>query len=421
MHASKYNLDKVLPKYQQNAKNYFASSGDLSSLLDTTQSLEYEDIKDENRKRIMDKLHKGQRKLLIAEIGHLSNCIKSTDKAIVFYIGAGPGDKAWLITKLFPNVKFVFIDPTRFQIVLDSGQTYADEVNSSNYKSIDITYIGRYAKHNTHPVKYFHNGGEHFGDCPDNGDIFANPNCYDEYIDYIYNSSNRIFINERYASLRASVFAKKLFEARPDYVSIFWSDIRSVSKSKPTGQDIIADNYFNMSMLELCKPDYAMIKFRTPYSKITNLSKGLAVPREADFTIRCTEKLFDIDIATEAAKGNIAFFGGDIHVECWSPRHSTESRLYLTKSQICKNNIKWYNCEEYENSFYHYNEIIRIAGLYENEWVGDVDGMDHHTDCALEGKIWTLYKSISGMDHDELKKFINRIPNYINQDLTSIY
>jgi len=62
-------------------------------------------------------LHWGQRKLLLAEIEFLLICAKdpiSSTCNTVVYVGAASGAHLTLLFQLFPNIKFILVDPAKF-------------------------------------------------------------------------------------------------------------------------------------------------------------------------------------------------------------------------------------------------------------------------------------------------------------------
>jgi hypothetical protein len=64
-------------------------------------------------------VHIGQRKLFLSEIQHLSAKLKSKDEvAIVVYAGSAASNKGWMEHLMFPNVKFLFVDPNMFKIYI---------------------------------------------------------------------------------------------------------------------------------------------------------------------------------------------------------------------------------------------------------------------------------------------------------------
>ncbi|EFC42151.1 predicted protein [Naegleria gruberi] len=77
--------------------------------IDTFPKIPYSDENKRNR----NALHWGQRKLLLSEIEFLTEY--SHDGDVVIYAGAAPGSHlVYLAEVLFPNLKFMLVDPNKF-------------------------------------------------------------------------------------------------------------------------------------------------------------------------------------------------------------------------------------------------------------------------------------------------------------------
>ena len=59
-------------------------------------------------------MHWGQRKLLMTEIEFLTQYSKKND--MVLYVGAAPAIHTSFLSKLFPTLKFILVDPMKFNI-----------------------------------------------------------------------------------------------------------------------------------------------------------------------------------------------------------------------------------------------------------------------------------------------------------------
>jgi hypothetical protein len=64
-------------------------------------------------------IHWGQRKLLLSEIEFLTKF--SVPGATVLYAGAAPGTHTLYLIELFPELKFVLVDPAPFSNKLKEG------------------------------------------------------------------------------------------------------------------------------------------------------------------------------------------------------------------------------------------------------------------------------------------------------------
>jgi len=290
-------------------------------------------------------VHIGQRKLFLSEIQHLSAKLKSKDEvAIVVYSGAAPTNKAWMEHLMFPNVKFLLVDPNMFNIYIqtyqDSHYLHADE------KTNRIVYYGN-SKTNFNPgysikqsdcsIKYF--DGEREIIIPDKYSQAAPlDNHVDEvdmrYIKHFFESDNCIFINEKYFSNNTARFCNELFKYRQNYPkykdckTFYWSDIRTDSGGErddyPDDLDILWNTAMMYNWVKIAEPDYAMLKFRTPYlnGEPINFDR-----HRADFDL-CAKLGNDLEKIIKTTK-NFSFFKGEIYHQAWHGRISTETRLWI--------------------------------------------------------------------------------------------
>lgn len=208
-----------------------------------------------------------------------------------------------------------------------------------------------------------------------------------------------IYICEKYFTNETAKFCKKLFEARKNYPkfagckTLFWSDIRTDSNPEgdnPGDLDIVWNSAMMYNWLRLSEPDFAMLKFRTPYlnpNTIINFDKY-----RQDFDL-CAQ--LGNPMENEIKKtGNFKFLKGEIYHQAWHGRISTETRLWINGDDIKNNVIKVYDVKKYEETLFYYNSIRRTSMLHENP-LADVNlRFDHCGDCALEAHIWLQYKKL---------------------------
>lgn len=103
-------------------------------------------------------VHMGQRKLFLSEIQHLSAKLQKDEPAIVVYSGSAPTNKAWAEHLLFPNVKFLFVDPNMFNIFFnEERESHYDRPNENGiiyYRNSKKNYNRDYRI--IHPsIRYF--------------------------------------------------------------------------------------------------------------------------------------------------------------------------------------------------------------------------------------------------------------------------
>ena len=68
-------------------------------------------------------IHWGQRKLLMSEIEFIQMCLPPLDKrCVVIYAGAAPGTHVVILSKMFPEHRFVLVDPAGFHVEADGDR-----------------------------------------------------------------------------------------------------------------------------------------------------------------------------------------------------------------------------------------------------------------------------------------------------------
>lgn len=127
---------------------------------------------------------------------------------------------------------------------------------------------------------------------------------------------------------------------------IFMSDIRI----NPEEDDVIKDMELQQGWVSIMEPDLSVLKFRLPWNKPT-----------------------------------MSYLDGIVFIQQYPPRSSTESRLYILKSQC--NSRKEYDCKKYESQFAYHNRASRLqyytwANKYNTSVISKVSGMDHCYDCS---------------------------------------
>lgn len=127
----------------------------------------------------------------------------------------------------------------------------------------------------------------------------------------------------------------------------FVSDIRSGTYESYVEIDMANQQQWVLQL----QPEYAMLKFRLPWST-----------------------------------GSTQYFDGDIHPQAYSGARSTETRLWVKKSIKSDYKMKSYNNDNYNNMMFHYNKYTRIA-YYDNPNAN----IDHCRDCWLYVKILKDY------------------------------
>lgn len=335
-------------------------------------------------------VHLGQRKLLLSEIQFLSK----VNTEYCLYAGAAPGNKTHYLSQLFPKIKFILIDPNKFNInIRKNNRIYSHR----EYPHQDIVHI--YNHYPTRSNKYVEN--ENFK--IDDMDV-------DEIINFIVNSDYKIFIIEDYmTNYLAEVFSVLDMS--------FISDIRTNVNGTQYPENI--DIYWNSAMqynwMNIMRPQYTMLKMRMPFGKINT--------REiSDFMIEDFE-MSDIDFIGDYWNGTFNFSKAEMYIQAWSGVSSTEMRFHIERNNI--NNIVEYNIDMIESKFNYYNSINRGWIYHENTNSNNKFHFCHCNDCALENKILSefdrntlqMVKEIDFITNQPLKKrHTNNIFKVLNKD-----
>nr|QBK88826.1 MAG: poly a polymerase regulatory subunit [Mimivirus LCMiAC01] len=185
----------------------------------------------------------------------------------------------------------------------------------------------------------------------------------------LYNKKRVRIINDYFTN----DLARKL---KKEYDNIIYiSDIRTSTKE----EDVKENHKMQKKWYEIMNPDYTLLKFRLPWDQDT----------------------FD-------------YLDGEIYLQSFPPRTSTETRLVVKKSA----KIKTYDSKEYENKLFYYNLYDR-ARYYDHNYKVDDLYMDHCCDCTstlniiddyLKSDFNEAFKSFSV--EKLMKRIINLLAKY---------
>lgn len=86
-------------------------------------------------------LHWGQRKLFLSEVEFLTNVTEKDKEYVFVYAGAAPGTHTNFLSNMFPNIKFILIDPVRFTAQetdrISIRQDYFDDETAQEFAGRD--------------------------------------------------------------------------------------------------------------------------------------------------------------------------------------------------------------------------------------------------------------------------------------------
>lgn len=402
----------------------------LTITLDDDRRLPYKYFKMTNEDRFYQEyakfVHIGQRKLAMCEIQHLTECLDNKDEyAIVIYAGSAPTNKCWMEHLMFPNVKFMLVDPNMYNIYIstyrdshyyhpDIGITYFGNSKTNYNASYEVTSFG---------IRYFDGDklthiDDKYADSAPETDVVDVPDKWNKYVDYFYTGPEHIYINENYFGNGTAEFCKKLIDGRQgrykDCKVIFWCDLRTneTTTSAPSDLDILWNHAMMYNWIKVMIPDYCMLKFRCPF-----------VMKDPS-TLNYSSHQEDFDIATRNGNdfvshylktGNMRYYAGKIYLQCWEDRDSAETRLWLTKDDY--ESLVEYDRVAFEEIIYYYNHFERIGLKHINPHVYPEIGSDRCGDCAIEGHIWSRYQEKMDTSFD-VKWWMNWLCEITTRSLT---
>lgn len=175
---------------------------------------------------------------------------------------------------------------------------------------------------------------------------------------------------------------------------LFISDIRS-SDFESTGEeelekDVLNDMLMQMEWCKIIDPVKAHLKFRLPYPK-PNM------------------------------KTELNYLDGDVLVQCWAPKSSTETRLVPKDNKT----MKVWDSYDYEDKMYHHNNTIRNTYEYMNPFTNNMspiykeEGLLNDYDSLCETYIIIKYlekfENKDKVNAADVKEMIMNITNNLNK------
>lgn len=310
-------------------------------------------------------LHIGQRKLFLSELQFLTRINKPGENATVVYAGAAPGNHTWFLSKFFPHLKFILVDPAVFRIHLLVGNQMIEHTRMSSSKSniLDITKEYKQGLKDDKLTKYIQNK------------FIADNTPYNILI------IRDLFTNElasSFGDLKSTIY--------------FISDIRTNEKNKdPSDLDVIWNSSQQYNWLNIIQPQYSLFKFRHPYYEV-NLISDFKEKYKYNIYQKTFElsKKYGIDFVKNYLDQKLIYSKGDVYIQAWPGQISTESRLFVEKENI-QSQKDYGNYKEYESCYYYYNSIDRGFVTHHNSYTNPQIGFDKCNDCSLEALLWESY------------------------------
>lgn len=304
-------------------------------LSDIKHSLPYEN----GTQLLKPQVHNGQRKLFLSEVQFLN----TVDQKYCIYAGASPGNKTHYLSQLFPDVKFILIDPNKFDLIMPDLKSHRTKPHP------DVVHLS-----NAYPT---------------NSKVYNG-----EWVEFIKRSSHKIFIIENYMTDALAHMFKEL-----DHV--FISDIRSNSSRNPSDFDIIWNSSMMFNWIVILQPVRSMLKFRPLY-----LNDDIKVVEMEEFE---TSKKFGIDFIGNLLDKKYIMPKSTLYIQAWAGKTSSELRMWIDQKDIL--NFMEYDSHEISNKMFYFNGVDRGLFFHSNNNANKKLHFCHCNDCALENVIWKEY------------------------------
>jgi hypothetical protein len=368
------------------------------------------------------KIHNGQKKLYLCELQYLVEKIgrrgvdTSQSPVFIVYAGAAPAHSRYDLAEMFPNVKFVMVDPNEFKINY-TPKGVASSSSGGSASKIVYEFPSNDLIHDK--VLYIKEGEAYASKDPNKK--YKNTTDYKEAVadgenlsEFIANSAKgRFFIIEDYYTVRLSEQLRQLNEFGEVH---FWSDIRTADDDAgktPLDIDILWNSAQHALWIDALKPAGAMLKFRIPFKNDGDDSvkqKYKVDPYKSDFN--AYEKLKGYPSLLGDYENGLPFkyYDGEVKLQTWARESSAETRLWidLTLQEASGSpRFRTYDSEEYEGKLFYFNSVVRPNGVYfKNDHADNNMHFDHCANCALEDKIISdYYTKVAGVtDKIELNR-----------------
>jgi hypothetical protein len=342
--------------------------------------------------------HNGQIKLFLTELMFMTQCLAAKDTPAIFiYAGSSPSNKLPYLANLFPQAKFVLVDPNEHYLMYGSSDQYDEEhidkmlyfVAGANKGTGPGNSMRKQKSRATNKLVNLYGDGrvnrdnvKLRGRVPDNLAEVIQTTHYTYYV-----------IEDIYTNLISSLLSK--LENKSSV--FFLSDIRTSGsdEEQPTDFDIIANSAMMYNWVNILRPARFMLKFHPPYNLT---SRGLAdykdSVKKAPHFVKDIE-MTGIDFESTYQTKQFPYLSGEVWLQAFAAPTSTETRLIgdCPTDPNTPLSTTTYDCEEFENKFYYYNRIHRSYGWHTShaDCLEPSIGIDRCGDCAICMDIFNDY------------------------------
>lgn len=361
-------------------------------------------------------IHIGQLKLFLSEIQCLTDSLDScTDSAVVIYAGSAPSNKIPYIQKLFPNVKFVLIDPNEHFFMESATSNQYDQKNVEKYMYYSVSnktncpgYTTRIAANVNPYINTYITGivlrSEADIDVPS------------DLSERISKSKIMCHVIEQYMT---NDIAEKLVPLCKQNKTIFMSDIRGQLNSSgyPTDYDIIWNSAMMYNWISIMKPTRYMVKFRCPYEFGAKGVESYMREYNKHKNTHNDIKQCGINFLDNIKSGKFVYLKPEcIWLQSFAPISSTEVRLVGNTTKTSEMSIS-----DYENKIFYFNNIYRQYGYHTDheDMLDYFRGIDRCGDCGLMCHIVKNYCSKPNAIITDPKQLIIDVLESIDRSLVS--
>lgn len=374
------------------------SPPDMIQVTDIPSRSKYLDIK-----YVRHSLHLGQLKLFLSEVQFLTQQIsfeqrQNNTTIYVIYAGSGPGHHDQKLADMFPNVKFILIDPQEHDI--------------KGAKEENLLYFRLSTKTKIKPIKTINVATAEGISKQLKNQTIKKPLTSDQIVSTILSHQEYTFylIEDLFDNALASAFNELVKRKLP---VLMISDIRTRlidrtsthhSKQKtlddetdyPSDLDILINNMWQHYWVYLLQPIACMLKFRTPFRNESDLqimnqnAAQTIINTQLKETFELYQKDFGINPVELYQKDQYQYLMSQaLNLQAFPGEASTEVRLISTQEK--SNNYKQiisYDRLEHEEKLFYYNQMREYCFYernrqYFDSLIGSEIGLDGCADCNL--------------------------------------
>lgn len=347
-------------------------------------------------------MHNGQVKLLLTEIEFLTYILPSLDtRAIVVYAGSAPSHKYPFLRSLFPNVKFVLVDPHE-HLFIDGNRTQYDSpqdylyimaAGSNDHVTTQITGMDKEKEQPStvgKPINLYDDAraAPHLitRTTAKQGSLPAN------LARIIQDCPQKTVIIEDYMTDHLAGLLAPLTNM------YFISDIRTRVDNEgpdqsPSDLDILWNSALMYNWLAILKPAKYMLKFRTPFGRAKDKAKLAADYAAFPITHHALQSC-PIKFIENFNQNKFIYLAAEhIWLQAFPGHSSTETRLVGSWPMSGVPATIEYDCDSYDDHLFYYNRVQRSFGHHPEcaDYIDKSLPTDHCGDCALSRHILASY------------------------------